>query len=171
MSYSRWGSSQWYTYWCTAGEGVKENRDNAIFEICMVKSFTAKQLREGMDKCISEVKYIEDKNRNHCVSDKGLEELRGYMLDFLEDVNKEYPRGGEADYGPMCGRCYDLVDKLYPPKCDERPEEFMEGQPMGMYHCPDCGTMVLAGLPHPWICKDCINQEKEGFDIPPKEKS
>lgn len=21
--------------------------------------------------------------------------------------------------------------------------------PIGMYHCPDCGAMVLAGVPHP----------------------
>ena len=24
-----------------------------------------------------------------------------------------------------------------------------QGLPMGMYHCPYCGAMVLAGLPHP----------------------
>lgn len=24
----------------------------------------------------------------------------------------------------------------------------LAGQPMGMLHCPECGQMVLAGLPH-----------------------
>jgi len=23
------------------------------------------------------------------------------------------------------------------------------GQPIGMFHCPICGEMVIAGLPHP----------------------
>lgn len=23
------------------------------------------------------------------------------------------------------------------------------GEPIGMYHCPECGEMVIAGLPHP----------------------
>lgn len=25
----------------------------------------------------------------------------------------------------------------------------MVGVPMGMYHCPYCGAMVVAGVPHP----------------------
>jgi hypothetical protein len=29
---------------------------------------------------------------------------------------------------------------------DPRP---LLGQPIGMFHCPECGEMVLAGLPHP----------------------
>ncbi len=24
----------------------------------------------------------------------------------------------------------------------------LKGQPIGMYHCPMCGTMVIAGVPH-----------------------
>lgn len=31
--------------------------------------------------------------------------------------------------------------------CPEDPE-LLRGQPIGMYHCPDCGMMVLAGMPH-----------------------
>jgi hypothetical protein len=26
---------------------------------------------------------------------------------------------------------------------------FLIGQPLGMYHCPYCGSMVVAGAPHP----------------------
>lgn len=26
---------------------------------------------------------------------------------------------------------------------------WMRGAPIGMYHCPYCGEMVVAGLPHP----------------------
>lgn len=32
--------------------------------------------------------------------------------------------------------------------CPHRPEE-LKCQPIGMYHCPACGMMVVAGVPHP----------------------
>lgn len=25
----------------------------------------------------------------------------------------------------------------------------LAGQPIGMFHCPECGEMVVAGMPHP----------------------
>lgn len=31
--------------------------------------------------------------------------------------------------------------------CPEDPVKLL-GQPIGMYHCPHCGIMVIAGLPH-----------------------
>lgn len=31
--------------------------------------------------------------------------------------------------------------------CPEKPEALL-GLPIGMYHCPSCGEMQLAGLPH-----------------------
>lgn len=31
--------------------------------------------------------------------------------------------------------------------CPEDPRKF-KGQPLGMYHCPDCGMMVIAGMKH-----------------------
>lgn len=37
--------------------------------------------------------------------------------------------------------------------CDERPE-LLIGQPIGMYHCPSCGMMVVAGLAHPEPSED-----------------
>lgn len=32
--------------------------------------------------------------------------------------------------------------------CPEKPEKLL-GQPLGQYHCPCCGMMIVAGLPHP----------------------
>lgn len=32
--------------------------------------------------------------------------------------------------------------------CKYDPME-MKDAPIGMYHCPECGEMVLAGAPHP----------------------
>lgn len=87
MSYSRWGSRGsgfWYTYWCVPPDGVKETKDNAIFVICTVTQFTAKELRENMDICIQKVAIL--------VSDlecSSLPELRIYMKEFLIDVNEK----------------------------------------------------------------------------------
>lgn len=33
-------------------------------------------------------------------------------------------------------------------KCDYDPTPLL-GEPIGMFHCPLCGEMVLAGFPHP----------------------
>lgn len=32
--------------------------------------------------------------------------------------------------------------------CDYDPVP-LAGLPLGMFHCPDCGCMILAGVPHP----------------------
>jgi len=55
----------------------------------------------------------------------------------------------------ICGICYNEVDELFSSVCAEKPEE-LKGAPIGMYHCPDCGAMVIAGVPHPQICKQCL---------------
>jgi hypothetical protein len=63
----------------------------------------------------------------------------------------------------ICGRCYDEVGELFPANCEEKPE-LLVGQPLGQYHCPDCGAMVLAGLEHPMMCKECIERVHPYFD-------
>ena len=59
---------------------------------------------------------------------------------------------------PFCAAClqeFPLSEAL----CAERPETRI-GQPMGMYHCPACGAMLVAGMKHPMICDNC--QPKKG---------
>ena len=63
----------------------------------------------------------------------------------------------------ICGRCYDVNIEVFPANCEEKPEELRD-TPIGMYHCPDCGAMILAGLPHPPLCKRCIDRTHPGFD-------
>jgi hypothetical protein len=63
----------------------------------------------------------------------------------------------------ICGRCYDEVEELFVANCDEKPE-LLAGAPIGMYHCPDCGAMILAGVSHPLLCSKCLNREHPGFD-------
>lgn len=62
-----------------------------------------------------------------------------------------------------CGRCY-KDGPVHDANCDEKPE-LLKGKPIGMYHCPDCGAMLLAGSPHPKVCYDCLwktNPELDG---------
>jgi len=63
----------------------------------------------------------------------------------------------------MCGRCYDENIEIFPSNCQECPEKLIE-QPLGQYHCPDCGAMVIAGLPHPPLCDRCIKRNHPRFD-------
>lgn len=63
----------------------------------------------------------------------------------------------------MCGRCYDEVMDLYEPNCQEKPE-LLKGMPIGQYHCPDCGAMVIAGMSHPKLCQQCMNRTHPTFD-------
>lgn len=67
----------------------------------------------------------------------------------------------------LCGRCYGNADPLYPANCQEKPE-LLAGKPIGQYHCPDCGAMVLAGMKHPDMCKRCIDRAHPEFDKRPK---
>jgi len=63
----------------------------------------------------------------------------------------------------LCGRCYEQTDKLFPANCNEKPEKRL-GEPIGMYHCPECGAMVIAGLEHPMLCKRCLDRKHPGYD-------
>lgn len=64
----------------------------------------------------------------------------------------------------VCGRCYEEVNVLHEPSCKEHPET-MVAVPIGMYHCPDCGAMVVAGIPHPLVCDRCKNMKHPLFDL------
>ena len=56
----------------------------------------------------------------------------------------------------ICGNCYEEVDELFDTGCNEKPED-LKGAPLGQYHCPECGVMVMAGMSHFLICKRCID--------------
>jgi len=84
MSYSRWGSrgsGYWYTYWHCPNDET-ENRDTAIFAVCGVKEFTAKELRDDLDSCMDKIKKLEPNGDT--------EELKIYAKEFLSDVDEDY---------------------------------------------------------------------------------
>lgn len=56
-----------------------------------------------------------------------------------------------------CERCYTENVTVYAPPCHERPE-LLKDAAIGMYHCPDCGAMLLAGMGHGYMCVRCILQ-------------
>ena len=67
-----------------------------------------------------------------------------------------------------CGRCYGDAE-VFPANCAEKPEALL-GAPIGMYHCPDCGAMVLAGIPHPDMCQPCLDRAHGWIDQPTPQK-
>lgn len=79
-----------------------------------------------------------------------------------DDFNLPNPPDNPLPEGPVCARCMNFIE-VFPANCAEKPEKLL-GAPIGMYHCPDCGAMVLAGMPHPKLCAECNAPE-------PKEKS
>ncbi len=86
MAYSRWGGSCWHTFWCVHPSGEKETSDNALFEICGLCQFTAKELRDDIETCLNTVRDIASYADN-----EKIDELRTYIAEFLEDVKIAYP--------------------------------------------------------------------------------
>lgn len=50
----------------------------------------------------------------------------------------------------LCCCCFDEMYSSY--QCSHDPREVSN---TGMYHCPVCGAMVIAGMEHPPICERC----------------
>ncbi len=87
MSYSRWGSrgsGHWYTYWFAQDDKI-ETRDNALFDVCAVAMFRAKDLRDDIDSCLAIVAKEDISADKH-----KLNELKTYMLEFLAEVDATY---------------------------------------------------------------------------------
>ena len=86
MSYSRWSNSDWYTFWCCQDDKT-ENRDTALFEIMCVATFTAKELRQDVESCLDQAC-----DPNIHLGPVSREQLEGFVVEFLADVDAKYPR-------------------------------------------------------------------------------
>lgn len=87
---------------------------------------------------------------------------------LLQECSKEEAEKAASAWGDMmpfiCGRCYqDCLEEVFPANCAEKPEKLL-GAPIGQYHCPDCGAMVMAGIKHPELCKLCLDRIHPKFD-------
>lgn len=71
--------------------------------------------------------YIFVRSHNHNIPDDTLKFIKDAALEKWEKI---------------------MEDKKETTKCPYDPRE-MSDQPIGMFHCPLCGEMVIAGMPHP----------------------
>jgi len=86
MSYSRWSNSVWYTFWCTTESPYREDQ---LFDVCAVKSFTYKELTEDIKGCLDIIYKIAQENFKDGCTKKQLKELKGYMKAFIADVKAD----------------------------------------------------------------------------------
>jgi hypothetical protein len=81
MAYSRWTTSVWYTYYCVT---YSDKRDDQIFDICSIKSFTYGELKKDINGCLTEIKKLCPE-----ATDKEIDELEGYMKRFVDDIKTD----------------------------------------------------------------------------------
>jgi hypothetical protein len=84
MSYSRWGSSAWYSFWST---GSGQEKENQILE-----------LWAGIDACLGwkyselkpDINFIKENYDCECLSHRDQIEAVEIIKSFIEDVDSEY---------------------------------------------------------------------------------
>ena len=82
MSYSRWGYSDWYTFWQASDADTKENEKFALWlSIDKCQTFNYSELTEFTAETIMEL---------YDVSQELADEAMGYIRCFLEDADEEY---------------------------------------------------------------------------------
>lgn len=64
----------------------------------------------------------------------------------------------------LCARCMDELPEDQARQCGHDPRD-VHGA-VGMYHCPDCAAMVLAGLEHGPLCPTCAERRHPMYDRP-----
>jgi hypothetical protein len=77
------------------------------------------------------------------------------MGDWLDDAPPDSLGAPYTPEGPLCVRCMREADAQDPvtSACPHDPRA--TSGPIGMYHCPECSAMVLAGHHHGPLCRDC----------------
>lgn len=89
MSYSRWIQSAFYTYWCSSKVNDKHNElfacHTSLSETGQ-QMFTYKECKEIINDTILLYKKIND----IALTEEEVEELVGYMKEFVLDVDLEY---------------------------------------------------------------------------------
>jgi len=96
MSYSRWTTSVWFTFG-TLKNGLKKPKKCSDWYFAIlcdsvedIGGFSYNELKNDMDKCILAVKEAVDNKKKPVITKKELNELKGYMLEFVEEVNRDY---------------------------------------------------------------------------------
>lgn len=94
MSYSRWSTSKWYTFWSSNSDSceykfpTKNLKRKQIFEICNYpKSYYISYY--DLEKHSIE-KILNDVNQVYPSSSEELEELKKYILEFKKSVDDSF---------------------------------------------------------------------------------
>ncbi len=108
MSYSRWSNSVWYTFWTSMSEDTqfklptKRLKNNQVFEICDLQNYyvSYRELDElGVDVVVDQVKkfysdelqwFKTEEKYKKTVTEEEFEELKGYLLAFIDDVDDHF---------------------------------------------------------------------------------
>lgn len=109
MSYSRWSTSVWYTFWTWSGSDeftfpTQSRKNKQTFEICDLMSYYVNygELDDiGVDNAIKEIKSFYSKSYDLTlmgdkvpfkkdVNEEEFEELKGYLLAFIDDVDDHF---------------------------------------------------------------------------------
>jgi hypothetical protein len=139
MSYSRWSNSVWYTFWGSySPKGINKKKEQ-IFEICDFPSYhvTYQQIVDNIDKVIYDVGIFYSREHSGSIfsrfelesgdaiyestlwpaknpTDEELEELKGYMLEFVEDMDEHFKWNNYIKfeiYYPIRNKIYNLFKK------------------------------------------------------------
>lgn len=109
MAYSRWIDSFWYTYWASTESKNKDEQLFCVDGLARSFYFSYKDILDNADDCLAKIKesYSVPKKFNMVVDFKTgkteefeessieltndvLNELRLYMSNFIEDVDREF---------------------------------------------------------------------------------
>jgi hypothetical protein len=140
MSYSRFSNSVWYTFWNSSSpKGINKKKEQ-IFEICDFPSYyvTYQQIVDDVDKVIYEVNEYYNKEHNGQIFDgigedgkfkyiphvwgpkniskEELQELKEYMLQFVNDVDEHFKFFNYIKYEvyyPIRNLIYRKMKKLF----------------------------------------------------------
>jgi hypothetical protein len=118
MAYSRWSNSIWYSFWVSTNLKYKlptqKLKDEQLFEICDFPSYYVSYgsiKSEGIDEVLKKIKEFYSKDHNGSIFDKyvdgkltykettfdaknntdeEIEELKDYLTQFINDVDKHF---------------------------------------------------------------------------------
>ena len=104
MSYSRWISSTWYTYWASTDTSIKEEELFACHEslehsfdwpYSLIKRFLSE---EGLLE--TTLQWAPDSGPCSTGDETEIEELKLYMKRFVKDVDAEYAKDRSGPENP-----------------------------------------------------------------------
>lgn len=104
MSYSRWGTSTWYTYWATSGP---KEMNGQVFVVAGVGTMTYGMMKNAFDEALLGIVLRAESPEVFASVKDGVttaqrEELAAYMRLFMADVEHEYSEesDGRGTKGP-----------------------------------------------------------------------